>query len=140
MDERERERENRVDTAKINLILSLSTVNPAVVIRSRVQYVLAGHSTTLEARVFASPAESAVVQWYHEGRLIDDANETDYTINSRGDICMLTVDSVSKDKIGRYTVVVILNGVNVTDQISLEFPGSCSNSKSIDTILYIDTI
>ena len=140
MDKRERERENRVDTAKINLILSLSTVNPAVVIRSRVQYVLAGHSTTLEARVFASPAESAVVQWYHEGRLIDDANEADYTINSRGDIRMLTVDSVSEDEIGRYTVEVILNGVNVTDQISLEFPGSCSNAKSIDTILYIDTI
>ena len=73
--------------------------------------------------MFASPAESAVVQWYHEGRLIDDANEADYTINSRGDIRMLTVDSVSKDEIGRYTVVVILNGVNVTDQISLEFPG-----------------
>ena len=134
---REREREKR-EERKLNF--SLSTANPVIIIRSRVQYVLAGHSTTLEARVFASPAESAVVQWYHEGRLIDDANEADYTINSRGDIRMLTVDSVSEDEIGRYTVEVILNGVNVTDQISLEFPGSCSNTKSIDTILYIDTI
>ena len=102
----------------------MSTANPAVIIQSRVQYVLASTSTTLEARVFASPPEPAIVQWYHEGRLIDDANEAQYTATSSGDIHMLTVDSVSVNEIGEYTIVVILNEVNATDGILLDFPGS----------------
>ena len=101
----------------------MSTANPAVIIQSRVQYVLAGTSTTLEARVFASPPESAIVQWYHEGRLIDDASESEYTASSSGDIHMLTVDSVSPNELGEYRIVVVLNGLNATDEILLHFPG-----------------
>ena len=74
--------------------------------------------------MFASPPESAVVQWYHEGRLIDDASESQYTATSSGDIHMLTVNSVSANEIGEYTIVVILNGVNATDGILLDFPGT----------------
>ena len=121
---REREKEREKYVARITLSTSFSTANPAVIIQSRVQYVLAGSSTTLEARAFASPAESAIVQWYHKGRLIDAANEAQYTVTSSGDIHMLTVQSVSEDEIGEYRIVVIVNGVNATDGIMLDFPGS----------------
>ena len=86
--------------------------------------MLAGTSTTLEAKVFASPPESAVVQWYHRGRLINDTTEAKYTATSSGDIHMLTVDSVTVDELGEYTIAVILNSVNATDRIVLEFPGN----------------
>ena len=108
--------------SEINVFPYPHPANPAVVIQSRVQYVLPGTSTTLEARV--SPPDSAVVQWYHEGRLIDDASEAEYTATSSGDIRMLTVVSVSENEIGEYTIVVTFNGVNATDGILMEFPGS----------------
>ena len=101
----------------------LFTANPAVIIQSQVQYVLSGSSTTLEATILASPAESAVVQWYHRGRLIDDVNEAQYTATSSGDIRRLRVDNVSSNKIGEYTIVVIVNGMNATDGVMLAFPG-----------------
>ena len=63
------------------------------------------------------------MQWYHKGRLIDAANEAQYTATLSGDIRMLTVDRVSETEIGEYTIVVILNGVNATDGIMLDFPG-----------------
>ena len=98
-------------------------MNPSVVIRSREQYVLSGTSTTLEARVFASPSDSATVRWYHRGTLIDDVNDNRYTASSEGDIHRLRVSSVSETETGEYTIVVSLNGVNSTDSISLNFPG-----------------
>ena len=79
-EERERERERERE-------------NPAVIIQSEVQNVLPGpgSSATLEARVFASTSESAVVQWYHRRRLIDDATESSYTATSAGDSYRQTV-------------------------------------------------
>ena len=98
---------------------SPSTANPAVIIQSEVQYVLAGSSTTLEARVFASPPESAVVQWYHRGRLIDNVTESSYTATSAGDSHRLTLHGVSENEVGEYTIVVTLDGRNATDRITL---------------------
>ena len=99
--------------------------NPVVIIQSEVQYVLPGpgSSATLEARVFASPPESAVVQWYHRGRLIDDATESLYAATSAGDSYRLTVHGVSENEVGEYTIVVTLNGRNATDRITLLLTG-----------------
>ena len=102
----------------------MSTANPAVIIQSEIQYALPDSSTTLEARVFASPLDQAVVQWYHEGRPIDDTTEASYTASSTGDLHRLTVSGVSGNKVGEYTVVVILNRLNATDRITLQFPGT----------------
>ena len=102
----------------------LSTANPAVIIQSPVQYVLPSTSTTLEARVFASPLNLAVVQWYHQGRLIDDTTETSYTASSSGDIYTLTVNPVNANEVGEYSIIVTLSGLNATDRITLLFPGA----------------
>ena len=119
---REREREREI---AYQLYHSPSTVNPDVIIQSEVQYVLAGNSTTLEARVFASPLNQAVVKWYHRGRLIDDATESSYTATSVGDSYRLTVHGVSENEVGEYTIVVTLAGRNATDRITLSHPGTC---------------
>ena len=74
--------------------------------------------------MFASPLSQAVVQWYHEGRLIDDATESSYTASSDGDLYRLRVNGVSENEVGEYTIVVTLNGVNATDEIALHFPGT----------------
>ena len=74
--------------------------------------------------MFASPTESAVVVWYHKGRLIDDANEPQYTATSSGDIHRLMVASVGENEVGEYTIVVTLDGLNATDGIVLNFPGT----------------
>ena len=104
-------------------MLSQYTANPAVVIRSNVQYVLRDTSTTLEARVFASPLNTATVSWYHQGTPIDIANDARYTTSSSGDIYSLTVSSVSEAEIGEYMIVVCLNGMNSSDTVQLNFPG-----------------
>ena len=106
------------------LYYSPSTANPDVIIQSEIQYVLTGSSTTLEARVFASAPESAVVQWYHRERLINDATEAKYTATSAGDLYRLTVHGVSENEVGEYTIVVTLNGRNATDRITLNLPGT----------------
>ena len=85
--------------------------------------MLAGNSTMLEARVFSSPSDSALVQWYHKGRLIDTANEARYVASSDGDIRRLEVNRVSENELGEYMIVVSLNGLNATDRITLNFPG-----------------
>ena len=64
------------------------------------------------------------MQWYHEGRPIDDTTEASYTASSTGDLHRLTVSGVSGNKVGEYTVVVTLNGLNATDRITLQFPGT----------------
>ena len=123
--ERERERERRREREyAARIITCSSTANPAVIILSPVQYVLPSSSTALEARVFASPLSLAVVQWYHQGRLIDDTTEASYATNSSGDIYTLRVNGVSANEVGEYSIVVTLNGLNVTDRITLLFPGS----------------
>ena len=99
------------------------TANPAVVFRSSVQYVLRGTSTTLEARVFASPPNTATVSWHHRGTLIDVANDARYAMSSSGDIYSLTVSSVSQAEVGEYTIVVSLNGVDTNDTIMLDLLG-----------------
>ena len=76
------------------------------------------------------------MQWYHEGRLIDAANEAQYTATSSGDIHMLTVDRVSETEIGGYMIVVILNGVNATDRIMLDFPGMAKYCHLFLTLMY----
>ena len=100
------------------------SANPAVFIQSRVQYVLAGNSTTLEATVYASPADLALVQWYHERTFINTLNETGYTASQHGDIHTLEIESVSENELGEYTIVVTLEGLNATDDIILKFLGS----------------
>ena len=96
--------------------------NPSVIIRSRAQHVLRGDTTTLEARVFASP-NNATIMWYYQGTLIDIANDPRYTASSSGDMYSLTVSSVSEAKVGEYTIVVSLNGMTANDTIMLAFPG-----------------
>ncbi len=103
---------------------SPSTANPAVIIQSNVQYVLSGSSTTLEARVFASPLNQAIVQWFHSGRLRNDATESSYTATSTGDTYRLTVNGASENEVGEYTIVVTLDGRNATDSITLLIPGT----------------
>lgn len=85
--------------------------------------MLSGTSTTLEARVFASPSNTATVSWYHRGALLDPANDARYTTSSSGDMYSLTVSSVSEAEVGEYTIVVSLNGVTANDTIMLTFPG-----------------
>ena len=97
--------------------------NPAVFLRSRVYYVLPGNTTTLEARVHASSSSMAVVRWYHANRIINDANENSYTASSEGDIYRLEVNSVSESELGRYTVVVTLDGRMANDTTTLSYPG-----------------
>ena len=76
--------------------------------------------------MFVSPSNSALVQWYHNGRLIDTANEARYMASSDGDIRRLEVNRVSENELGEYMIVVSLNGLNATDRIALNFPGMCS--------------
>ena len=77
----------------------------------------------LEARVHASPSNMVDVRWYHEDRFIDDANDDRYTASSEGDIYRLEVNEVSESELGRYTVVISLNGLNATDSVQLRFSG-----------------
>ena len=70
-----------------------------------------------------------VVRWYHEERLIDIANEPSYTASSNGDIYSLQVNSVSETELGKYTVVVSLDGLNATDSVTLSFAGKSFHSK-----------
>ena len=74
--------------------------------------------------MFASPLNLAVVQWYHQGRLIDDTTETSYTASSSGDTYTLTVNGVSANEVGEYSIIVTLSGLNATDRITLLFPGA----------------
>ena len=70
------------------------------------------------------------VRWYHEDRFIDDANDDRYTASSEGDIYRLEVNSVSESELGRYTVVISLNGLNATDSVQLRIHGmlfQCNN-------------
>ena len=91
-------------------------------IHSRFQYVLPGNSTALEARVFASPAESATITWYHNERLIN-TSEVRYRATSDGDIYRLEVNNVTQNVVGLYRIVVSLNGMSANDTIMLSFPG-----------------
>ena len=73
--------------------------------------------------MYASPADSALVQWYYEGRLIDILNETGYTASHDGDIHRLEIDSVGESELGEYAIVVSLDGSNATDEITLKLLG-----------------
>ena len=81
----------------------------------------------LTARVFtsASVANLTRVNWYHEGRRIDDVREERYTARSEGDTYQLELNNVSNNELGKYEIVVSLNGVNATDAIQVRFPGTC---------------
>ena len=96
-----------------------------MIIQSRFQYVLRGRSTALEAKVFASPPESAIVMWYHQETLINAASDARYTTRTVGDIYRLEVNSVSESEVGLYRIVVSLNGMSANDTIMLGFPGMC---------------
>ena len=83
-----------------------------------------------------------VVRWYHEERLIDIANEPSYTASSDGDIYSLQVNSVSETELGKYTVVVSLDGLNATDSVTLSFAGKsfhckCCTNMTIAFIHYV---
>lgn len=101
------------------------SANPAAFIQPTFQYILAGNSTTIEATVYASPADSALVQWYHEERFIDTINNTNYTVTASDDgyIQRLTVNSVGEGELGEYTILVSLNDSNATDKVILIFLG-----------------
>ena len=77
------------------------------------------------ARVFASasPPSLTHVNWYHKGKLIDDISDERYTARSEGDIYQLELNNVSSNELGKYEIVVSLNGVNATDTIQVRFPG-----------------
>ena len=74
--------------------------------------------------MYASPADLALVQWYHETRFINTLNETGYTASQYGDIHRLEIESVGENELGEYTIVVTLEGLNTTDDIILKFLGS----------------
>ena len=69
----------------------------------------------------ASPADSALVQWYHNATLISILNETGYTTSQDGSI--LEIESVGEDELGEYVIVVSVDGVNASDEIILKFKG-----------------
>ena len=103
----------------------LIPANPAVFIQSEVQYVLAGNSTIVEASVYASPADSALVKWYHGTRFIDLLNVTDYStsVSQDGDVHRLEIESVGETELGEYLIVVTLGELNASDEILLTFLG-----------------
>ena len=86
------------------------------------EYVLPGNTTTLEARVHATPQNQASVRWYHEERFINDATEPRYTVSSDGDIYRLVVSNIGNNEVGRYTIVASLNGVSTNDTALISFP------------------
>ena len=77
---------------------------------------------------FISPPESAVVQWFHRGRLMDDDAESSviHSYFSRRFIASyrLTVHGASKNEVGEYTIVVTRDGRNAADRIILSLPGT----------------
>lgn len=77
------------------------------------------------AKVFvsASPVNLTHVNWYHKGRLIDHINEERYRARSDGEIYQLELNNVSENELGKYEILVSLNGMNVTDTIQVRFPG-----------------
>ena len=64
------------------------------------------------------------MQWYHEGRLINDVNEAQYTATSSGDVHRLMVTSVSANEVGEYTIVVTVGELSASDTTILNFPGT----------------
>ena len=73
----------------------------------------------------ASPADSAVVQWYHNATLINTSNETGYSTSTSqdGSRHRLEIDSVSESELGVYVIVLSIDGDNATDEIILKFHG-----------------
>ena len=74
--------------------------------------------------MYASPADSALVQWYHNATHINTLNDTVYTTRSQdGGTHRLEIENVSENELGEYVIVVSIDGVNATDEITLEFIG-----------------
>ena len=71
------------------------------------------------------PADSAVVQWYHNATLIDASIETGYSTSTSqdGSRHRLEIDSVGESELGEYVIVVSIDGANATDEIILKFHG-----------------
>ena len=66
-----------------------------------------------------------MVQWYHEGTLIDPATSSSYSMSSEGSVYSLTVVGVSGELLGSYQVVVTVTGGsgNASDTVLLAYPG-----------------
>ena len=92
---------------------------------------MGGNTTTIEAVVYAQPADSVEVQWYHESDLIDTENQTlsGYAIDVDGETHKLIIDSVTEDRLGEYVIVVSVNGsANASDEVVVKILGKGPSS------------
>ena len=77
------------------------------------------------ATVHSSSQTALQVDWYYQGVLLDPASDTRYSegVTESGSVHFLSVMNVDSDVLGRYSVVVVVDGRNATDTVWLMFPG-----------------
>ena len=63
------------------------------------------------------------IQWYRNGTLLDPASDDQYSVTSDSSQSVLTIHSFKKELMGRYEIVVSMEGQNSSSGVSVLFPG-----------------
>ena len=98
--------------------------DPAVFITEEIVFAAENSSAEISATVFTSDLNSLVIEWYHEGTLIDAASDPRYSVSAEGmSLHILNIARVEAALLGRYQVVVSTGDRNQSDAVELAFPG-----------------
>jgi len=108
----------------VNVLCLPIAADPVVFITEEIIYALEGSAVEIRAAVSSSDLNSLVVEWYHEGSLINVASDSRYSLRTEGmGLRILSIASVGTDTLGRYEAVITIGNRNQTDTVLLAFPG-----------------
>ncbi len=90
-----------------------------------IEYADQGSNIAITATISSSNLNTISVEWYHEGTLINTANNPRYSVNieNMNSRSLLNIMNVDTDILGEYTIVVNSEGRSENDSVQLVFPG-----------------
>jgi hypothetical protein len=101
----------------------LHAADPDVSINEDIIYATINSSANISAVVLSLDIQNTIIQWFHEGSLIDTAGDPLYTVSTQGSLYTLTIARVEAALQGNYEVVVTNGNKNQNDSVLLAFPG-----------------
>ena len=84
-----------------------------------------GRTIRIQATVYASSQNDIVVNWYHEGNVVNQPEENDQVsvTTESVHVYVLSIFGVDSSHLGQYEVVVTLGTTNTSDTVQLSLPG-----------------
>ncbi len=105
-------------------------------VAERILYVKHGSDVQIQAITYASGQDDVVIEWYHEGAVINTTDSGHFAVNREGlRVYTLNITDVDLSLLGSYKVVITVGGNEESDAVVLMLPGKARGVVVTDDVV-----